>query len=108
MLSLRTLSVAAFSLTVGFSASADSRSEVMRSRYMKYNFCMQSALGQLWWKKSGVEMGMNSWGVSEPTAQSIVAAPIRIQSQDLSCRKENEVQDRPRPRVPWPEKKNSD
>jgi hypothetical protein len=81
---------------------AASRSEVMASRYMKYSFCMQKALGQLWWKKAGVTMGMNQWGVSEPTRAAISSAPAQIVANDGICRKANEIEAEPRPEAEWP------
>jgi hypothetical protein len=88
-------------------ALAATKSEVMASRYLKYNFCMQKVLGQLWWKKSGVAVGMNPWGVTEPTREAITKAQPRIIRVDSACRKTNEIEDQSRPEFESLEKKES-
>ena len=83
---------------------AATKSEIMVSRYLKYNYCMQAALGQHWWETQKVEQGMNKWGVSESTEIAIKAAAQTVQLADARCRKANELQDEPRPLVQKPKK----
>jgi hypothetical protein len=89
-------------------AFAATKNEVMASRYMKYNFCMEKVQGQDWRKRYKVPFGMNRWGVSEPTASGIANANQSIRGRDLHCRRENSIDQEPRPSVEYPEKNNSD
>jgi len=92
-------------LTIGpLAAAAATHEEVMQSRYLKYSFCMQRELGQLWWKKERVALGMNRWGVSEPTEESNAQAAPKVLKSDRSCRENNKLQAEPRPNVPLAEK----
>ena len=74
---MRVLLVASMAISADFTsynATAATKSEIMASRCMKYNFCMQRESGQLWWKNAGIELGMNSWRVSEPTRAAMLRA----------------------------------
>jgi hypothetical protein len=104
----RTLVAAAGISSVSFLADAATLTEVMSSRYMKYNFCMQAALGEGWRVKHTVPFGMNKWGISEPTEAGIVAAPDSIRKRDALCRHDNEIDGQPRPRYEYPEKNKPD
>jgi len=86
------------------SATSATLQEIMASRYSRYSACMHRALGPMWWKAKGIDMGMNRWGMSEPTAPSIASAPKSVLNQDSTCRRMNEIQDEPRPRFANPEK----
>lgn len=72
-------------------AYCDNLSSIQQSRYMRYSFCMERAFGQGWWDKYGVRLQLNRWGVSHPTANSMVKAPERVQKEDAHCRAENEI-----------------
>jgi hypothetical protein len=74
----------------------------MFSRYLRYDHCMQSALGRLWWETYHVAQGMNSWGVSESTQSGIDQAPAAVRKADETCRIENAIQNEPRPRLQLP------
>ena len=87
---------------------AATKNEVMASRYMKYNFCMEAAHGQGWRKRHKVPFGMNRWGVSEPTESGISKASQSIRDRDANCRRENSIDQEPRPRAEYPEKNNPD
>ncbi len=95
-------------LALATASPAATLAEVMASRYMKYNFCMQSALGQEWRVKHKVPFGMNRWGVSEPTDTGIIGAGAGIQKRDASCRQQNAIADEPRPSYEYPEKNKPD
>jgi len=70
--------------------------EIMFSRYMRYQFCMETTFGQGYAKRLGIEMGMNKWGASEPTLRSIIRQPEAVQKVDAGCRRENEIVAEPR------------
>lgn len=90
------------------SISAAPHEEVMRSRYMKYNFCMEARFGQGWRRTYQIAFGMNRWGVSEPTETGIAAAPAPVKGRDAECRKLNEIAGEARARREQPEKNNPD
>lgn len=94
--------VAAASLSIP--AKSATLQEIMASRYSRYSACMHRALGPMWWKAKGIDLGMNRWGISEPTASSIASAPKSVLNQDSTCRRMNEIQDEPRPHFANPEK----
>lgn len=96
--------LAGLALLAAASSIPATRSEIMASRYVRYSVCMHKALGKEWWKHSGVELGMNRWGVSEPTLATISRAPDQVVSLDRTCRIANEIEREPRPRIPVPEK----
>jgi hypothetical protein len=83
---------------------AASLSEVMFSRYLKYQVCMErqhkpgpEGHGDGVYKRLGLQTVMNRWGTSEATARSVVRAPLQVRQSDARCRVENEIQDQPRP-----------
>lgn len=84
--------------------SAATKQEIMFSRYLKYNFCMQTALGQHWWETQKVAQGMNKWGISESTETAIKVAAETVQIADARCRKANDLLDEPRPFVQQPKR----
>lgn len=77
-------------------AFAASQAEMQQSKYLRYAFCMDRALGDHWWEKHNVRLQLNRWGVSHPTAGSMLKAPPAVQREDARCRKENEITE-PRP-----------
>ena len=80
----------------GFVDAAD-RHEIMASRYMKTNHCVDRALGREWWKARGVEMVMNRWGVSEPAMRTMRDQPEHVLKADAECRRAHELENERRP-----------
>jgi len=80
--------------------------EVMRSRYMKYSFCMERGLNwkeggqgeRSWLKGHNVDAAMNKWGTTEPTQRGIDSASPQVKKLDADCRRQNEIAGQPRPR----------
>lgn len=70
--------------------------EVMRSRYLKYQFCMERLHGQGFYKKLGLDTVVNKWGVSEPTRSSLSAASDAVQRNEAKCRVESDIAAEPR------------
>jgi len=101
---MRTPLLSLLAALIPLTVSAATHEEVMRSHYLKYNFCMQRAVGQYWWKSEQVAQGMNRWGVSESTESAIANASSRVRESDAACRKTNELQSEPRPSVQLREK----
>jgi hypothetical protein len=79
------------------SSYADTKTQVMFSKYLRYGFCMEKTFGQPWPEKAGIATVMNRWGTQEPTAQAIEAASPKIKAVDLQCRAANGITDEPRP-----------
>lgn len=76
---------------------ADSTREIMASRYMKTQFCIERAVGQRWHEKYQIPLVMNRWGTSEPTIEGLAAAPESVRNADARCRRENGIEDEARP-----------
>lgn len=85
------------SLAVPSLAAAATADEIMLSRYMRAMNCTSRALGPEWWKRQRVELVINHWGMSEPLMRTMQGQPERVLKADARCRKENELQDQPRP-----------
>lgn len=90
-------------IVVSVSQAASLR-EIMFSRYLKYQVCMErlhkagpEGHGDGVYKRIGLQAVMNRWGTSEPTAKSVLRAPLRVRESDAQCRRENEIEDEPRP-----------
>ena len=77
--------------------SAADRPQIMLSRYLKYQFCMEKTFGQGFYKRLGLVPLINQWGVSEPAASSIAIAAEAVRKTDTECRIENQIEDQPRP-----------
>lgn len=92
------IALAAALAVVAIPSHADTREQIMFSKYLKYGFCMEKFYGQPWTGKSKVETVMNKWGSHEPTIAGIAEARPEVKAHDLQCRTENGVQDEPRPR----------
>lgn len=88
----------ALSASLGASAQAATHREVMFSKYMRTQFCIERAIGQLWHEKMNVQLVMNRWGASEPTAEAMMKAPEALRRVDQKCRAANELSAEPRPR----------
>ena len=72
-------------------AIAASPSNIKKSQYSKYLFCMGRALGNDWHEKNDIRLQLNSYGESHPTAASMARAPARVQKEDARCRSENNL-----------------
>jgi hypothetical protein len=91
-------------LTVGSAAEAASRDQIMFSRYLRYQVCMERVYkpgveghGNGVYARIGLGTRMNRWGVTEPTGAAIEQAPLSVRKADKRCRLENELEDEPRP-----------
>lgn len=84
-------------LTLSPIVRADTTSQIMFSRYLKTEICIERAVGQGWADKYRIKMVINRWGVSEPTVESMATAPRALQAADARCRRDNEVDSEPRP-----------
>ncbi len=78
-------------------ARSATQAEVMASRYMRYQFCMEKTYGQGFYERLGIETVLNKWGNSEPTFRSIIKQPSAVQRVDAACRKANDIGTEPRP-----------
>lgn len=84
-------------LLAALSAVADTKEQIMFSKYLKYGFCMEKTFGQPWTVKSKLHTVMNRWGTHEPTFAAIAAAEPKVKARDEKCRLENGIQDEARP-----------
>lgn len=82
---------------VPLAAPAADRSEVMRSRYLRWQFCMEKTYQQGFADRLALVMVINRWGASEPTRRSVLAQSAKVQKVDAECRKANELEDERRP-----------
>lgn len=69
----------------------DSAYDIQRSRFLRYSFCMEHALGAQWWERHRITMRMTQWGVSHPDHQSMARAPKGVSSADARCRADNQI-----------------
>ena len=76
--------------------------EVMLSRYLRYQTCMDRSLGRNWWKRAQLYLGMNRWVNSEMTQADYLRAPADVKAADARCRSANELAEKPRPITPNP------
>lgn len=86
-----------FAIAVSLTAHANSREQIMASRYLKYQFCMERAYGQGFYLRFGLVPIINRWGISEPTLSSLGKASDSVQKGDVKCRAANELSPEPRP-----------
>jgi hypothetical protein len=86
-----------FAIAVTLNAHADSREQIMASRYLKYQFCMERAYGQGFYTRFGLVPIVNRWGISEPTLSSLSKASNSVQKGDAKCRAANDIGPEPRP-----------
>ena len=84
-------------LCASAAAPGGTREDIMRSRYLRTQFCIERAMGQQWHERYGVSLVINHWGISEPTLRGISTAPEALRHADRRCRAENELADEPRP-----------
>ncbi|RYF61681.1 MAG: hypothetical protein EOO27_00980 [Comamonadaceae bacterium] len=76
---------------------AASREQIMVSRYLRTQFCIERAVGLRWHERYQVPVVMNRWGVSEPTARGLAAAPDALRAAHARCRRTNEIASEPIP-----------
>ena len=82
------------------SANANTKEQIMFSRYMKYQFCMERIFGQDVqgvYQKLGISSAMNRWGTTEPTLTSIARASDQVKKADGECRRQNSIENEVRP-----------
>ncbi len=77
---------------------SDGKAQIMFSRYLKYQICMEKVYGQGFYGRLGLIPVLNPWGVSEPTSTSLKAAPLSVRAVDARCRSANDIDGEPRPR----------
>lgn len=83
---------------VAASASAADKQQIMFSRYLRAQICIDRAIGQRWHERYGIPMVMNRWGVSEPTAEGLAKWPEALRRAYARCRTDNEIASEPLPR----------
>lgn len=83
---------------VAVAASAADKQQIMFSRYLRAQICIDRAIGQRWHERYDISMVMNSWGVSEPTASGLAKGPEPLRRAHARCRSENEIASEPVPR----------
>jgi hypothetical protein len=74
------------------------KAEIMQSRYLRYQFCMEKVYGQGFYDRLGLVPVVNRWGASEPTLSSLVQASESVQKNEARCRAESDIGLEPRPR----------
>lgn len=76
---------------------ADTLRQVMASRYMRTQFCIERAVGQYWHERYAIALKMNRWGASEPTLAGLAKGPPALREAHARCRKANEISEEPIP-----------
>ena len=79
-------------------ATAANLEEVMGTRYLRYELCMERSFGRNAYQRLGIATVINRWGVAEPTTSSLALQPPSVLEADARCRKENQLTKEPRPR----------
>lgn len=95
--SVANIALLGLAVFISLPASADTKEQIMASKYMKYGFCMEKTYGQPWTAKSNLETVMNKWGVHEPTVHGLAAVNESVRQKDRECRLLNGLEDQPRP-----------
>lgn len=85
------------SLSSFMAADAATREQIMASRYLKTQFCIERAVGQRWHERYQVPVVMNRWGVSEPTQRGLDVAPKALRAAHARCRQEQGISTEPIP-----------
>jgi hypothetical protein len=70
---------------------AATTAQIMSSRYLRYQLCMQRELGNDFYERYGLDHVINRWGVTEMTAIAARSAPAEVRRRDLECRRLNEL-----------------
>lgn len=84
-------------IAIAATAHAASKEQIMFSRYLKYQFCMEKVYGQDFYKRLGLTSTLNRWGVSEPTLTSLAKTSEAVQKAEMACRADNAIELEPRP-----------
>lgn len=74
------------------------REQVMASRYLKTQFCIERVLGQRWHERYDIPLVINRWGISEPTQAGLANGPESLRRAHARCRADNEIGGEPIPR----------
>jgi hypothetical protein len=82
---------------VASASRSETTAQIMSSRYLRYQLCMQRELGNDFYQRYGLDHVINRWGVTEMSAVAAQSAPASVQRRDLECRRLNEVSNEPRP-----------
>ncbi|MBO9649691.1 MAG: hypothetical protein J7605_14375 [Variovorax sp.] len=85
------LVVGAWLMLVGASATAADKQQIMASRYLRTQFCIERALGQGWHERFQIPLVINQWGISEPTQAGLERGPDALRKAHARCREENEI-----------------
>lgn len=93
---MRPTLLAFLTATCAAAQAADTK-QIMFSRYMRAQFCVERVLGQGYAKKLGIEMVVNQYGAPEPRMRSLRKQPDAVRAADTKCRKVNELGDELRP-----------
>ena len=80
-----------FALAFALVAHADSLKQIMASRYLKYQFCMERAYGHGFYTRFGLVPVVNRWGISEPTLSSLGKTSDSVQKGEAKCRAANDI-----------------
>lgn len=78
-------------------SSAATHQQIMASKYLRTQFCIERAVGQRWHERFDIPMRMTRWGISEPTLEGLSKGPAALRKADERCRRENEIDQEPRP-----------
>jgi hypothetical protein len=77
---------------------AATHAQVMASRYLRTQFCIERAIGQRWHERYDIPMVINRWGISEPTEAGPAKGSDALRRAFIRCRSENEIAGEPIPR----------
>lgn len=78
-------------------SNAATHHQIMASKYLRTQFCIEREVGQRWHERFDIPMRMNRWGISEPTVEGLSRGPAALRKADERCRRENEIDQEPRP-----------
>ncbi|MBN8746373.1 Uncharacterised protein [Xylophilus ampelinus] len=78
-------------------ARAADKQQIMASRYLRAQFCIERAIGQRWHERYGVPMVINRWGISEPTQAGLAQGPVALREAHARCWSENDIANEPVP-----------
>lgn len=76
---------------------AATHAQVMASRYLRTQFCIERAIGQRWHERYDIPMVINRWGMSEPTQAGLAKGPESLRKAHVRCRAENDIAEEPIP-----------
>lgn len=85
-------------LAISPAVQAADKQQIMASRYMRTQFCIERAIGQRWHERYQIPLVINRWGISEPTQTGLAKGPQTLRKAHARCRDENEIAGEPIPR----------